>query len=149
MLKRRFDGEEAVTLPSNTHKARFFKDFSKDEDGSLTAEVAIWAPALIFVLALILDFAFLMILNASMWNAARDTARAVSIHRVLPADANDYLRERLLFRDAPYDVSVSTGPDQVDARVMLSGPKASLTPIMGRYVVGDLRVNVSMLREPN
>ncbi|AWI83875.1 hypothetical protein CEW88_09400 [Alloyangia pacifica] len=125
------------------------RKFVRDEEGSLTVEVAIWAPAMIFMLALVLDFAFMMVLNASMWNAARETARAVSLHRVLPDRADDYLRDRLLFRNAPYRISVETGPDEVDARVALAGPEASLTPVMGRYLVGDLNASVSMLREPN
>ncbi|MCA0942374.1 pilus assembly protein [Yangia mangrovi] len=133
-------------LPS---KKLFAKDFVGDEEGSLTVEVAIWAPAMIFMLALILDFAFMMVLNASMWNAARETARAVSLHRVLPDQADDYLRDRLLFRNAPYRIAVETSRDEVDARVTLAGPEASLTPVMGRYLVGDLNVSVAMLREPN
>ncbi|WP_353472644.1 TadE/TadG family type IV pilus assembly protein [Salipiger sp. H15] len=112
-------------------------------------EVAIWGPLLIALLAVLLDFAFMMVLDANMWNAARDTARAVSIHRVRPEDADAYLRERLFFKGAPYTISVETGPDEVDARVALAAAKASLTPVVGRYVVGDLQVSVSMLREPN
>lgn len=130
-------------------KTFMLRRFREQEDGSLTVEMAIWAPFLLCMLALIMDFAYLMVVNANMWSAARDTARAVSIHRVRPEEANDYLRSRLFFGNNDYVVDVQVDRDEVDARISLPGAKASLTPVMGRYVVGELKASISMLREPS
>lgn len=122
--------------------------FLKDEDGSVTVEMAIWSPMLISAIVLILDFAYMMVVNADMWHAARNTARALSIHRITPSEAPDYLRRHLFFANEPYDIAVTLGPETVYARVVLASADAALTPVVGRYVAGELRASISMLREP-
>ncbi|WP_417720039.1 TadE/TadG family type IV pilus assembly protein [Salipiger sp.] len=132
---------------------RFFRApsprrFWRDETGSFTVEVVVWSPLLLVSLLLILDFANLMVVNASMWNAARDTARAVSIHHVTPDDSRDYLRDNLFFRHEGYVIDVDVDAATVQARVQLDAAHAALTPAIGRYLVGTMVAKVTMLREP-
>ena len=122
--------------------------FLRDESGSFTLEVMIWSPLLIGTLLLILDFSYLMMVNAGMWNASRDTARAVSIHRVTPDNAEQYLRDRLFLRRGTYDVTVDVTSSEVVARVTVDSAEAALTPVVGRYIIGQLAAKVVMLREP-
>ncbi len=122
--------------------------FCRSESGSYSAEFAIWTPFLLAMLLLIIDFSYLMVSNASMWNAARNTARAVSIHRVTPDAAEEHLRDALFFDDTPYAVAIETPKDEVAVVVRLDATKVALTPVLGRYVVGTMTARVHMLREP-
>ncbi|KMK67640.1 TadE/TadG family type IV pilus assembly protein [Puniceibacterium sp. IMCC21224] len=126
----------------------FIARFRKEETGSLSVEVAIWTPLILASLLAVIDFSHLMVSNASMWNAARNTARAVSVHRVRPDDAERYLRDNLFFNDTPYIVSVQSGTDEVVATVSLNMADVALTPIVGRYLGGTMIASISMLKEP-
>ncbi|MFZ5962988.1 TadE/TadG family type IV pilus assembly protein [Thalassococcus sp. BH17M4-6] len=139
---------KGFTMPYGSSVHTILARFKKDESGSQTVEFIIWTPLLTATLLLIVDFSYLMVSNASMWNAARNTARAVSLHRVMPNEAEVYLRENLFFDDAPYDVTVRAQGDEVEAFVSVDTAKTALTPVLGRYVVGTMEARVTMLREP-
>lgn len=129
-------------------KANFWRRFWEDDDGSYTVEMVIWSPLILTSLVLVLEIGYLMTINASMWSASRDTARAVSIHRVRPDEAAEYLRGRLFIPHDDYAIEVDVNASEVLARVSLSSERAALTPIIGRYISGEIKAQVSMLREP-
>ena len=135
-------------MRSKTHAKTGLARFRDDESGTFTIEVVIWSPLLIGCLLLIIDFSYLMMINAEMWHASRDAARAVSIHRITPDEAEAYLRDQLVFQRDDYDIEVRTTSADVVARVSLDAASAALTPIIGQYVMGDIGAQVAMLREP-
>ena len=126
----------------------FLKTFSREDDGAFTLEMVIWSPLILGAIMLILDFAFLMTVDAGMWNASRDTARALSTHRIRPDEAEEYMRGRMQYLRDDYDIDIDVSRSEVVASVALDATDAALTPVIGRYVVGTLNARVAMMREP-
>ncbi|WP_272490708.1 TadE/TadG family type IV pilus assembly protein [Mesobacterium pallidum] len=122
--------------------------FLLDESASTTIELAIWTPLIAGTLMLVLDFSFMMTLNANMWNASRSAARAVSIHDLNATEAEAWARDELLVSNRPYEIDVTRGETDVVVTIRLAGDKAGLTPFLARVYKGDISASVRMLREP-
>lgn len=120
----------------------------RDEEGSSTVEFVIWFPLLLASLLLVIEFSNAMVVNAGMWNATRDAARGVAMHRMTADEAESYFRETVFPSGLPYEVDVEIGADRVVVRTTLPGEDVSLTPILPRVFRGALGARVTMLREP-
>ncbi len=126
----------------------FSKDFARDDKGSSTVEFVIWTPLIITAIMLIIDFSYSLTLNASMWNASRETARALSRHTISADEGEMYLRNAMFFTDKPYEIGIDFTRDDVFVKVSLPVGESAMTPFLSRYMPGSLSAKVSMLREP-
>ncbi|ETW14601.1 hypothetical protein ATO8_01800 [Roseivivax marinus] len=127
---------------------RFGRTFARSEDGGSTVEFVIWMPFVVGCLMLILDFSNLMIVDAGLWNASRDTARAVALRRVSEADAEAHFDARMFPRKVPYTFDVTVDGDEVSVTVLVEGEETALTPFLRRVYDGKLGASVRMLMEP-
>ncbi|WP_216665530.1 TadE/TadG family type IV pilus assembly protein [Pseudoruegeria sp. HB172150] len=122
--------------------------FRDSEDGTISVEYALWAPAILLTFIFIADLAFALTLNATMWHGSRDTARALSIHRINEEQAVPYLKERLIApgRDYAFDVEVDARAVTVSVSIPFSD--AGVTNTISRYIKGNFVARVMMYREP-
>ncbi|WP_186766635.1 TadE/TadG family type IV pilus assembly protein [Puniceibacterium confluentis] len=132
----------------NNNLKNLGQDFALDEDGSSTIEFVIWTPLIVTAIMLIIDFSYSLTLNASMWNASRETARALSRHTISADEGEMYLRNAMFFTDKPYEIGIDLTRDDVFVKVSLPVGEAAMTPFLSRYMPGSLSAKVSMLREP-
>jgi len=122
--------------------------FLRDDGGVVTIEFIAWIPAFVWMLSLICDFSFIFMTNASMWDAARDAARRVALHKLTAHQAETYLREDIFSPARNMDVSVTSDTEQVVVYVRTNMRDASPLGFFLPLLPSDLIARVIMLREP-
>ncbi|MGG7565631.1 hypothetical protein ACQ5SO_05650 [Rhodovulum sp. DZ06] len=107
-----------------------------------------WTAVFAVMLALIADLSMLYTTNAAMWDAARDTARRMSVGALSAADAPGHAARSVALGEASaYTVTATDGADVV---VTISTP-VSTASVVGLYaaaVPGELTARVTMMKEP-
>ena len=69
--------------------------FISDDRGMATIEFVLWVPVYVILLVAVTDASILYLTHSEMWNAARDTARRISVGAMTAADAPDRARDPL------------------------------------------------------
>ncbi len=121
--------------------------FIRDERGSATIEFVLWVPVYVIVLVAVTDASILYLSHTEMWNAARDTARRISVGALTAADAPDRAGEMLLLSGRSYTVAASdAGPVIVEISVNVGDASVFgfFKPVLGR----QLTARVEMMKEP-
>ncbi len=120
--------------------------FIRDQRGTATIEFVLWVPMYILVLVAATDASILYLTHTEMWNAARDTARRMSVGALTAADAPDRAREKLLLSGRTYTVAASdAGPVMVEISVNVGDASifGFFKPVLGR----ELTARVVMWKE--
>ncbi len=92
------------------------------------------------------DASILYLTHSEMWNAARDTARRISVGAINTADAPDYASNKLLLSGRTYTLAASdTGPVMVEISVNVGDASVFgfFKPVLGR----QLTARVEMMKE--
>jgi len=124
-------------------------EFLCDEHGSATIEFVIWVPLYVVLLVAVTDASILYLSHTEMWNAARDTARRISVGALTAADAPDRAGEMLLLSGRSYTVAASdAGPVIVEISVGVGDASifGFFGPVLGRRLVA--RVQIMKEHEP-
>ena len=124
------------------------KTLRRDEEGSTTVEFVIWTPLLAAGLMLILDLSYMMIVDAGLWNASRDTARAVAQRRVTTDEAEALFAERMFPRNVEYRFGIDVAEDEVHIQVLVDGEDTALSPFLPKFYEGTIGASLRMLMEP-
>jgi len=78
----------------------------------VTVEFIIWIPVLLVILAFTADACLMYLIQADMWNVARDTARRMSTGQLATnTAAHDYAAGQMLYPGKTYTI-VPTGAGQ-------------------------------------
>jgi Flp pilus assembly protein TadG len=101
-----------VTLASKLKSAlRRLRGFGRRTDGAVTVEFVVWIPVLLIILAFTADACQLYLIQADLWNVARDAARRMSILQLAatPTDTvTPYIKGQLLYYNSNYTITPST-----------------------------------------
>lgn len=117
-------------------------------DGSATVEFVLWFPVFVTMIAVITDLSFIYTTNASMWDAARDTARRMALRQMDVAEAEAFAASAVaLGSSADYTVHATIG-DDVMVEITTSTSAASVFGVYAAVLPGTLTARVTMLREP-
>lgn len=119
----------------------------RDQDGAAAVEFVLWMPFFIVLLAIITDFTFIYMTNSSMWDAAREAARAMSVREADAAEATAMIEDRLI-RGGNYYVAVDPDSSEVSAIVRIGITEASIFGIFSSVMDDDLVAVVRMRKEP-
>ncbi len=120
--------------------------FIRDQTGTATIEFVLWVPVYVILLVAVTDASILYLSHTEMWNAARDTARRISVGALTAADAPDRAREKLLLSGRTYTVAASdAGPVIVEISVNVGDASVFgfFKPVLGR----QLNARVVMWKE--
>ncbi len=120
--------------------------FIRDQRGTATIEFVLWVPVYVILLVAVTDASILYLSHTEMWNAARDTARRISVGAITTADAPDRAREKLLLSGRTYTVAASdAGPVIVEISVNVGDASifGFFEPVLGR----QLTARVEMMKE--
>ncbi len=123
--------------------------FIRDQTGTATIEFVLWVPVYVILLVAVTDASILYLTHTEMWNAARDTARGISVGALTAADAPDRAREKLLLSGRTYTVAASdAGPVIVEISVNVGDASifGFFKPVLGRQL--NARVEMMKEREP-
>ena len=102
--------------------------FLRREDGTVTLEFVIWIPVFLIILAFIADAATTFLIQSSMWNAAMDCARRMSVGQYtsteLPPNdvATNCVQKELLYAYKPYTITPNYFVNGTDDTVEISLP---------------------------
>ncbi len=77
------------TASWRVRRRRRFITIRRDENGSISIEFVLWIPIFIFLIAIITDLSIVYVVNANMYDVARDTARIWSQDRARTRFPND------------------------------------------------------------
>ncbi len=120
--------------------------FIRDQTGTATIEFVLWVPLYVILLVAVTDASILYLTHTEMWNAARDSARRISVGAMAAADAPDRAREKLLLSGRSYTVAASdAGPVMVEISVNVGDASifGFFKPVLGR----ELTARVEMWKE--
>ncbi|MEL6573524.1 MAG: TadE/TadG family type IV pilus assembly protein [Pseudomonadota bacterium] len=120
---------------------RWAVTFLREEEASLTIELVLWLPVLLVSFQFLADVSIAMMAQQDFHLVARDASRMVALGQRTPAQAEDYIRERL----ADYDgakASVSIADNLVTSTLVV--PAESVTSISGKLVGNDISADVTM-----
>lgn len=120
--------------------------FRSDDRGTATVEFVLWMPFFIVLLAIITDFTFIYMTNSSMWDAARDAARAMSVREADATQARARITSKLI-RGGNYYMVVDPDSSTVSAIVRISIAEASIFGILAPLMDDDLVAVVKMRKE--
>jgi hypothetical protein len=141
----------SITLVSRV--ARFGKHLNaviRKKDGLVSVEFVLWMPVFFLILAFTADACVLYLMQADMWNVARDTARRMATGQLTTtAAAQTYASGQLLYPSKPYTYSITQGTDDV---VGISVPisNASIFGVLavyGSFSGATLNAQVTMRAE--
>jgi uncharacterized protein YpmB len=104
-------------------------------------------PFFIVLLAIITDFTFIYMTNSSMWDSAREAARAMSVREANRTEATDLIKSSLI-RGGNYYVVVDPDSSEVSAIIRIGISDASIFGILGPVLNDDLVAVVKMRKEP-
>lgn len=92
--------------------ARRRRGLFRDADGAVTVEFIIWIPVLLVILAFTADACLMYLIQADMWNVARDTARRMSTGQFTTnTAAQTYAGGQMLYPGKTYTIT-ATGAGQ-------------------------------------
>ncbi len=120
--------------------------FIRDQTGTATIEFVLWVPVYVILLVAVTDASILYLSHTEMWNAARDTARRISVGGINAADAPGYASNKLLLSGRTYTLSASdAGPVMVEISVNVGDASifGFFKPVLGR----QLTARVGMWKE--
>ncbi len=120
--------------------------FIRDQAGTASIEFVLWAPVYVILLVAVTDASILYLTHTEMWNAARDTARRISVGTLNAAGAPDHAGKKLLLSGRTYTLAVSdTGPVIVEISVNVGDASVFgfFKPVLGR----ELNARVVMWKE--
>jgi Flp pilus assembly protein TadG len=127
---------------------RTLQAFAHDDQGAITVEFVIWVPAFVWMLAMIVDFSFIFMTNASMWDTARDATRRLALHKMTPAQAEDYVRASIVAAHRHFEIRATEGEEEVGVYVSTSINNASILGVYANLLPGNLVAHAIMLKEP-
>jgi len=84
---------------------RRLKTFGRRKEGSVTVEFIVWIPVFLIILAFTADACQLYLIQADLWNVARDAARRMSILQLTAAPTDTvtpYIKGQLLYYNTHY-----------------------------------------------
>ena len=142
----RCEGDKRLEEPV-AKKTGIFRTFLFDTEGAVSVEFSLWVPIIFGVFVLIADFTYLAMVNASMWEAARNAARSVAIHQSDIASAESSAR-RSLVGTLDYQIAVVNDAEDVSVRITLPARKGGLVGLVTKPMNFDLVAYISMPREP-
>ncbi len=120
-----------------------------DDRGTATLEFVIWFPVYIIMLVAVTDASVLYLTHTEMWNAARDSARLLSVGAMTATDVPYRAGEKLLLARRTYTVAASDA-DPVIVEISINVGDASVfgffEPVLGRQLTA--RVEMMKEREP-
>lgn len=118
---------------------------AKEDNGSVTVEMAMWMPMFAIVIAAVADTSMLLYSQARLLDVARDASRQVSLGRLGIDEANEMIKARMAWA-ASYDALVFEDGDFVTTR--MSVPFAAVT-VFGDALFSNksLTTEFTMLRE--
>lgn len=150
-VSRKFSGVLPMSRRSKvSFKAvarRRMSAFRRNQEGGATVEFVLWLPFFIALLAIITDFTFIYMTNSSMWDAAREAARAMSIRNTDENQARQMIEDRLI-RGGSYYVDVNPNNLEVYAIIRIGMAEASIFGIFSTVLNDDLVAVVKMQKEP-
>ncbi len=120
--------------------------FIRDQTGTATIEFVLWVPVYVIMLVAATDASILYLTHTEMWNAARDTARRISVGALTAADAPNRAKDKLLLSGRTYTVAASdAGPVMVEISVNVGDASifGFFKPVLGR----ELTARVVMWKE--
>lgn len=114
----------------------------KSEKGQALVEFALSITALVFLLLGIIDFGRVFFVYLTMDNAGRETARAVSVGKLIDTDINEY---KINIKDyAVKNFNKNTGPLNIDPLTTSDvTPKGSLSS--GQIFELEISYNITFL----
>lgn len=115
--------------------------FWEEEDASLTIELVMWIPVLLVGFQFLADVTISMMAQQDFHMIARDASRMVSLGQRSPAQAEDYMLERLADY-AGANASVSVANNMVTSELIV--PSESVTKISGKMIGTDIQADVTM-----
>ncbi len=125
---------------------RRFRAFISDDRAMATLEFVLWVPVYVILLVAVTDASVLYLTHTEMWNAARDSARLISVGAMSAADAPNRAREQLLLSGRTYTVAASDA-NPVIVEISVGVGDASIfgffSPVLGR----QLTARVAMMKE--
>lgn len=123
--------------------------FGREQQGVITVEFVIWMPVFLVMLAFIADASFLYLMQADMWNVARDTTRRMTTGQLTAANAPAYAGAQLMYPSKPYIVTATQGLDDV-VEISIPIKNASVFGVLavfGSFSDATLRAKVTMRAE--
>jgi Flp pilus assembly protein TadG len=122
----------------------------RGKDGLVSVEFVLWMPVFFLILAFTADACVLYLMQADMWNVARDTARRMATGQLTTtAAAQTYASGQLLYPTKPYTYTITQGTDDV---VGISIPISSASifgvlAVYGSFSSATLNAQVTMRAE--
>lgn len=98
--------------------------------GTATVEFVIWMPLFAIILAITADACMLYLMQADMWNVARDTARRMSTGELNAGTAQTYAASELLYANKPYTITASVGATDT-LEISIPVQNASIFGVLG------------------
>ena len=126
---------------------RVFRAFLRDDRAAATTEFVLWVPGFVILLVMVTDASILYLTHTEMWNAARDTARGLSVGALTAEEAPDRARERLLLSGRTYTVVVSDA-NPVVVQISVSVGDASIFGFFEPVLERQFTARVEMMKEP-
>jgi len=124
------------------------RQFAKNETGVITIEFVMWMPAFGFILAFIVDFSFIFMTTASMWDTARDAARRIALQKMTADQAEKYVLASLFTPSSNFSIKAVEGAEEVTVTITTPINDATAFRMYAAMLPGDLVAHVIMLREP-
>ena len=103
----------------------------RSDKGVAAVELAFVLPVLLMLMIGIIDFSSLFFLRNNMVTIARDSARALALGAVTPAEAKKLAEDNLVNWNATFTVTAEepVNPGDTDVVVSISVPMADAAPI--------------------
>ena len=139
---------------------RRLRRFARRGEGSVTVEFVVWIPVLVLILAFTADACQLYLVQADIWNVARDAARRMSILQLTasPDTVTPFVKGQLLYYNTHYTITPSTQTTCTNhvqtindiVKISLPVQYASVFGLLeayGGFASATLTANVTMLEE--
>lgn len=106
--------------------------FGREQRGSITVEFVIWIPVFLVIMGFIADATMLYLMQADMWNVARDTTRRMTTGQLSAPDAETYAASALLYPNKNYTITATQGTDDV-VEISLPVTDASIFGVLAAF----------------
>jgi hypothetical protein len=117
----------------------FRRSFLRRQDGSVSVEFIVWMPVFLAVLGLIADASTTYLIQASMWNAAADCTRRMSVGQYTAAQVspNDVktacVQKELLYAYKPYSITPTFGATDDSIEITLPMYEAGVIGVLAVF----------------